>query len=90
MDDLWPSRSQRSRFIWHVGVRQFGTLLGLAMLVTDIWRRRWPRVPIGFTSRFVVDAVFEFFVIAVASIVAGALFGYVMWHFARWFLDVQD
>jgi NhaP-type Na+/H+ or K+/H+ antiporter len=90
MDEHWPSRSQRSRYIWHLGVRQFGVLLGVAMLVTDIWRHRWPRVPIAFTSRFVVDAAFEILTIAIASIVAGALFGYLMWYFARWFLDVRD
>ena len=90
MDDLEPSRSRRSYYVWYIGVRWFGGLSAAGMLASDIWRGRWPRVPLGFTSQFALDLALECLAVIVASAVAGVLFGYAMWHFARWFLDVRD
>lgn len=90
MGDLLPSRSRRAYYIWHVGVRWFGALWGAGLLLSDIWRGRWPRAPIGFTWAFAVDVALELLVLTALSVLAGVVFGYLMWHFARWFMDVQD
>ena len=90
MDELQLSRSQRSHYIWHIGVRRYGALWGASMLLIDIWSRHWPRVPIALTPQFALDVVSELIAITIASIIAGVLFGYFTWYFLRWFLHVQD
>lgn len=88
--DYEPSRRGRSDYVWRIGVLWFGGLSAVLLVLSDIWRGRWPRVPVGLTSAFALELAREVLTVILVSVITGMLFGYAMWHFVRWFINERD
>ena len=84
-----PGRSERSTYMLHKGIKQFGIPWTLLFVALQTWHGQAPTMSLS-TWRDVLAILWFVTSLILAGVIAGALFGYLWWMLERWLLGAPD